>query len=216
MSAQTPEPLATFNLNDLATFTKEGVFGPADSPDYRVLYVGRDNVHGALKYVLERCTRSLVFNMFGYDDDDLDAEIKDLIEDDGVFVQGTLDKSQAGGVHEKKILEAWTPKMRASFAIGQSATHQISHTKGGVLDGVLAWEGSTNWSASGEGTIPTEGTRKAQNNTCTFHVHPIQVARFVEELNEEHVTALSQQQATEAPKVQVGLTREAPVTPKTV
>ncbi len=196
------QTLQTFSLDDLAQFTREKTFAPGDSPDYRVLYVGRDDVHGALAYVLERCTRSLVFNQFGYDDDALDAIIQKLIEDDDVFVQGTLDKSQSGGVHEKKILAAWDPKVRASFAIGQSATHQISHTKGGVLDGVLAWEGSTNWSGSGEGTIvATDGSdtgRKAQNNTCTFHVHPLQVSRFVTELNEEHAVALQQQAASEA------------------
>jgi len=195
--ANTPNPLSTFKLDDLARFTKEGVFSSSDSPDYRVLYVGRDDVHGALAYVLSRVTRSIVFNQFGYDDDALDAQIVKLIEDDGVSVVGTLDKSQAGGVHERKILAAWTPKVRASFAVGQSATHQISHTKGGVLDSVLAWEGSTNWSNSGEGTIVAEDGsnvgRKAQNNTCTFHIHPIQVARFAEELHEEHIVALGQE-----------------------
>jgi hypothetical protein len=208
MTEPTPS-LQTFKLDDLAQFTKEGVFSPQDSPDYRVLYVGRDDVHGALVRVLELCSRSIVFNQFGYDDDALDAIIKAKVEDDSVFVQGTLDKSQASGVHERKILEAWTPQMRASFAIGQSATHQISHTKGGVLDGVLAWEGSTNWSSSGEGQgINLDGVQpvgfKAQNNTCTFHVHPLQVARFTAELNEEHATALQQQLAhrLEAPKPQ--------------
>jgi len=198
--AETPAPLSTFKLDDLAQFTKEGTFSPSDSPDYRVLYVGRDDVHGALAYVLSRTTRSLVFNMFGYDDDALDAQIQRLIVDDSVSVTGTLDKSQAGGVHEKKILAAWTPQVRASFAIGQSATHQITHTKGGVLDSLVAWEGSTNWSESGEGAgIGLDGAAnktgyKAQNNTCTFHVHPVQVARFAEELHEEHVIALRQEE----------------------
>lgn len=198
-------PLATFNLDDLAQFTSEGVFSPSDSPDYRTLYVGRDDVHGALMYVLQRCHRSLVMNMFGYDDDELDAEIRRLILNDNVWVQGTLDKSQAGGVHEKKILATWDPKVRSSFAIGQSATHQISHTKGGVLDGVLAFEGSTNWSASGEGAgivlkkgMPQNPGYKAQNNTLVFHVHPLQVARFTEELSEEHATVLQQEQAAAA------------------
>jgi hypothetical protein len=205
MSTEPTPSLQTFTLDDLAQFTKEGQFSSQDSPDYRVLYVGRDDVHGALAYVLGRCTRSLVFNMFGYDDDSLDAAIVKLIEDDGVFVQGTLDKSQSGGVHEKTILAAWTPTVRASFAIGQSATHQISHTKGGVLDGVLAWEGSTNWSSSGEGEgIDLHGEQpagfRAQNNTCTFHVHPLQVARFTAELNEEHAVALQQQAAATAAK----------------
>jgi len=78
--------------------------------------------------------------------------------------------------------------MRASFAIGQSATHQISHTKGGVIDGVVAWEGSTNWSASGEG----DG-KKAQNNTLAIFTHPVQIAAFSAELDEEHTVALHQQ-----------------------
>jgi hypothetical protein len=194
----TPLPtLQTFELGDLASYTREGSFSDHDSPDYRVFYVGRDDVHGILEYLLEHCTSQLKLNMFGYDDDQLNARIERLVHDRHVYVQGTLDKSQAGGVHERKILAGWAPEMRASFAIGQSATHQISHTKGGVLDGLVAWEGSTNWSASGEGTglIPghalTPGV-KAQNNTLTVHTNPVQVRRFGQELDEEHATALHQ------------------------
>jgi hypothetical protein len=194
--AQDPEQtLQTFTLDDLAQFTREGRFPPDDSPDFRVLYVGRDDVHAALKYVLARCARSLKFNQFGYDDEELDQIIQHLIADGGVFVQGTLDRSQAAGVHEKRILASWSPEVRASFAIGQSATHQISHTKGGVVDGVLAWEGSTNWSASGEGQHVEGKPYKAQNNTCAFFVHPVQVRRFADELDEEHAVALQQQLA---------------------
>jgi hypothetical protein len=144
-------------------------------------------------------------NMFGYDDNELDAEVVRLVLNDSVYVQGTLDKSQSGGVHERQLIAAWDPKVRSSFAVGELATHQISHTKGFVADGVLGMEGSTNWSASGEGAgivlkkgLPQNPGYKAQNNTCTFHVHPLQVARFVEELNEEHATALQQEQATAA------------------
>ncbi len=188
--------LQTFTLDDLAQFTREKSFDPRDSSDFRVLYVGRDDVHGALKYVLERCTRSLKMNMFGYDDDELNAIISGLIESEHIFVQGTLDKSQASGVHEKKILAGWNPAMRASFAIGESATHQISPTKGGVRDGLVGWEGSTNWSGSGEGTIVApDGSnkgRKAQNNTCAFYTNPVEIAKFADELDEEHATVLQQ------------------------
>lgn len=205
-----PLRLSTFTLDDLARFTREGAFDPRDSPDFRVLYVGRDDVHGALSYVLRLCTRQLKMNMFGYDDDALNAIIAGLIDDDDVFVQGTLDKSQSGGVHEKRILAAWDPKVRASFAIGQSATHQISHTKGGVIDGLVGWEGSTNWSGSGEGMIvAADGSntgRKAQNNTCAFYTNPVEITKFSAELDEEHVTALQQQLAAarklEAPRPQ--------------
>lgn len=189
--------LNQFTLDDLAPFTHEKSFSAGDSPDFRVFYVGRDDVHGILKYLLARCSRSLRINMFGYDDDELDQIIQGLIASEHVLVQGTLDKSQSGGVHEKKILAGWSEAMRNSFVIGQSATHQISHTKGGVIDGVVAWEGSTNWSASGEGTIvATDGSdtgRKAQNNTLAVYTHPIQIARFTDELDQEHVTALHQQ-----------------------
>lgn len=181
--------LQTFKLDDLAQFTKEKRFDPSDSPDFRVLYVGRDDVHGALSYVLSRCTRVLKLNMFGYDDDALDAVIRALVDSEHVYVQGTLDKSQAAGVHEKKILAGWDATVRSSFAIGESSTHQITHTKGGVIDAKVGWEGSTNWSAPGEGTDP----KKAQNNTCAFYTNPVEITKFGIELDEEHATVLRQE-----------------------
>jgi len=194
--------LNSFTLDDLAQFTREKSFPAGDSPDFRVFYVGRDDVHGILKFLLSRCSRSLRMNMFGYDDDELDTVIRALVDSEHVFVQGTLDRSQASGVHEKKILAGWDPAMRNSFAVGQSATHQISHTKGGVLDGLVAFEGSTNWSASGEGTIvATDGSdvgRKAQNNTLAVYTHPVQIARFTDQLDHEHAIALQQQNARAA------------------
>lgn len=183
--------LNAFTLEDLAQFKREGSFPAGDSPDMRVFYVGRDRVHECLKYLLARCSRSLAFNMYGYDDPELDSLVRDLVIDRHVYVQGTLDKSQAGGVAEKKILTTWTPEIRASFAIGESATHQITHTKGGVIDGLVGWEGSTNWSASGEGIDP----KRAQNNTLSVFTNPIQVVGFLQELSEEHATALHQQGA---------------------
>jgi hypothetical protein len=192
--AAVQQSLNHFTLDDLAQFKREGSFPSGDSADFRVFYVGRDDVHSVLRYLLSRCTRSLKMNMFGYDDDELNAIIETLVTSEHVYVQGTLDKSQSTGVHERKILETWSPAMRASFAIGQSATHQISHTKGGVIDGVVAWEGSTNWSASGEGTNP----RRAQNNTLAVFTHPVQVAAFGVELDEEHTVALHQQELPKA------------------
>lgn len=194
--------LNQFTLADLSPYKREKSFPTGDSPDFRVFYVGRDDVHGVLAYLLARCSRSLRMNMFGYDDDALDQIIRGLVDSEHVFVQGTLDKSQAGGVHEKKILASWDPAMRNSFAIGNSATHQISHTKGGVIDGLVAWEGSTNWSASGEGTIvAADGSdvgRKAQNNTLTVYIHPVEIGIFTDQLDHEHAIALAQQTASQA------------------
>ena len=124
--AAAKEPTTTLNdfrLDHLAPFTRERSFPAGDSPDFRVFYVGRDDVHGILAYLLARCSRSLRLNMFGYDDDALDTIIRGLVASEHVFVQGTLDKSQASGVHERKILATWDPAMRNSFAVGQSATH---------------------------------------------------------------------------------------------
>lgn len=201
--AEAKDPKVTLNdftFEDLAQFRREGSFPATDSPDFRVFYVGRDDVHGVLKYLLARCSRSLYMSMFGFDDDELNEVIMHLVEDSHVFTQGTLDRSQAGGVHERKILATWSDEMRASFAIGQSSTHQILHSKGGVLDGLVAFEGSTNWSDSGEGTgiVLGDGAQqkpgfKAQANTLTVYIHPIQIAQFTAQLNEEHNVALAQQ-----------------------
>jgi hypothetical protein len=194
--------LGAFSLDDLAPFKFEKSFLGGESQDYRSFYVGHDDVHSVLKFLLSRCTKSLKMNMFGYDDDELNAIIAGLVTNDHVFVQGTLDKSQAAGAHEKAILASWGPEMKSSFAIGESATHQITHTKGGVIDGLVAWEGSTNWSGSGEGTIVApDGSnvgRKAQNNTLLVHVNPIEVQAFATELDQEHAVVL-QQNAPAAP-----------------
>jgi hypothetical protein len=45
------DTLQTFTLDDLAQYTNEGAFGPTASPDFRVFYVGRDDVHGVLMHL---------------------------------------------------------------------------------------------------------------------------------------------------------------------
>lgn len=186
-----------FTLDDLAPFKREKSFAARDSADFRVFYVGRDNVHGVLSYLWARCSRSHYFNAYGYDDEQLDSLLRAQVESKHVYVQGTLDKSQYGGVHEKKIVGAWSPQMRASVIPGRSATGDISHTKGGVLDGLVAYEGSTNLSASGEGiwvqdSGPGGKGFHAQNNTLMVATHPVFIAEFTAELCEEHAIALAQ------------------------
>lgn len=187
----------------LGVYTPEQVLTPGYGDHYLFL-VGRDDVHGIMHYLLSRETMGLKLNMFGYDDEQLNADIVALMENPNVRVQGTLDKSQAAGVHERAILAhdaANDPDFYNSMVVGQSATHQISHTKGGVLIGQgLGFEGSTNWSASGEGTgisldptvRPAPGY-KAQNNTLLVSANPVFLARFTARLDAEHVVALQQQ-----------------------
>jgi hypothetical protein len=130
--------------------------------------------------------------------------------DPNVTMLITLDKSQAGGKHERALLDAdrqhELAEFNTYFVIGQSSTHQISHTKGFVADGRVGGEGSVNWSSGGEGTFVVSGQPggpgyKAQNNTQTIFIDPDSVGRFQSELIAEHMTAESQQeQITPDPK----------------
>ena len=192
------KPLSHFGITDIDRFTREGVAAPNASKDFRLLYVGRDDVHEALKHVLSRVRVSLYLNMFGYDDEELNDLVMAIAHDPHITCLITLDKSQAGGVHEKRLLDSDAAKdpeaFNTHFVIGQSATHQISHTKGFVADGVVGCEGSTNWSSSGEGTFVVAGKPggpgyKAQNNTQSFFTDADAVARFQAELIAEHVAA---------------------------
>jgi hypothetical protein len=194
--------LQQFTLDDLAAYTAEQAFGATASPDFRVFYVGRDDVHGVLMHLFTRVTLSVKMNMFGYDDEDLNSVLMGLVQSPSVMVQVTLDKSQASGVHEKAILSSDTGQdaqgFANDFAVGESSTGQISHTKGGVLDGIVAFEGSTNWSSSGEGTgISLTATKqapgfKAQNNTLAVYTNPYEIAKFAARLDYEHAVATSQ------------------------
>ena len=198
-----PAPsLQSFDLADLAQFAREGEYASDASGDFHLFFVGRDDVHSILKYLWSRVTVSAYLNMFGYDDDELNQLVMAVAEDPLATAVYTLDKSQAGGVHERAILASDAAAdpvgFAAHFAIGQSATHQITHTKGGVLDGRVGFEGSTNWSASGEGTFvagkqaPGGPGYKAQNNTLAVFTDADTCARFTAELLAEHLAAVAQ------------------------
>jgi hypothetical protein len=194
-------------LAQFGQYTPEGALQPGYG-DHYLFFVGRDDVHSILKNLLTTETLAFRLNMFGYDDDELNTAILDMIGKPSIFVQGTLDRSQAGGVHERKLLEAdaLVPAWSASFAVGQSETHQISHTKGGVCSGLgIGFEGSTNWSDSGEGAgislkadVANPAGFKAQNNTLLLSTNPVYLARFTARLDAEHKIALTQQATRDA------------------
>jgi hypothetical protein len=192
-------------LAGLGLFTPEGYLTPGYG-DHYLFMVGRDDVHGILLALITAETMQFRLSMFGYDDEILANAILALMANPNVAVQGTLDASQAGGVHERKILTsalANNPDFYNSFVVTTSATSQIVHTKGGVLTAQgLAFEGSTNWSASGEGTgvsldphvIPPPGY-KAQSNTLLVSANPVFNARFAARLDAEHITGLNRRAA---------------------
>lgn len=192
------QSLQTFNLLELQQYTKEKTYATLASKDFHLFYVGRDDVHSILKYVLSRVSVSLYLNMFGFDDDELNAIIMQKAIDPSITVMITLDKSQSGGKHEKQLLTSDLAQnasaYNTSFVIGESATKQISHTKGFVADGKVAAEGSTNWSGSGEGTFvtitgPGGAGYKAQNNTQSIITDQDTIGRFTAELIAEHMSA---------------------------
>ena len=209
------QSLQKFDLLDLEQYTQEKTYSSTASKDFHLFYVGRDDVHDILKHILSRVSVSLYLNMFGYDDDELNDIIMTIAHDPTITMLITLDKSQSGGAHEKALLASDVAKNPSLFntsittgaqmaqlnarqvTIGQSATHQISHTKGFVADGKVGAEGSTNWSASGEGTFVVAGKAggagyKAQNNTQSVFTDPDTVSRFSSELVREHLAAGAQ------------------------
>jgi hypothetical protein len=216
--------LQHFTLDELAVYTAEHAFGPTASPDFRVFYVGRDDVHGVLMHLFSRVSLSVKMNMFGYDDQDLNNVLMGLVRNPSVMVQVTLDKSQASGPTEKAILSTDTAQdaqgFANDFAVGNSSTGQISHTKGGVLDGIVAFEGSTNWSSSGEGTgISLAAAKqapgfKAQNNTLVVYVTPYEIAKFAARLDYEHAVAAAQPQPSFPSAAAVPAAAAAPAAPK--
>ena len=188
-------------LATLGQYTPEGKL-MAGFGDHYLLFVGRDDVHGILLELITSETLGFKMNMFGYDDQDLNDAILALFKIPSIHVQISLDKSQAGGVHERSILEAdkANPDFANSFCIVESATHQISHTKGGVLAAQgIYFEGSTNWSSAGEVTgislksnVANPPGFRAQNNTLLVSANPVNRIRFATQLDVEHNIGLSQ------------------------
>ncbi|HZQ33738.1 MAG TPA: phospholipase D-like domain-containing protein [Mycobacterium sp.] len=179
----------TLAITDLDQFkTTPLLAGYADS--MRTFYSPEDNVHDALKAVIGSCTSTIQVAMFGFDDDELAAMLDDLLKNPAIYVQITLDRSQAGGVHEKAILEKFSHEFTGnSVAIGQSEKHQIMHRKMVVVDGTWRISGSTNWSTSGESLQDNELTVLLDNVACVE-------ARRVLDL--EHTDALKQMAARAA------------------
>jgi phosphatidylserine/phosphatidylglycerophosphate/cardiolipin synthase-like enzyme len=180
-SAKAP---ATFDWNDLGRYKASGKFLDGYPPDVRTFYSPVDDVHGVLASLLASTQKSIVLNMYGYDDDELNDIILAKLASQRVYVQMSLDKSQAGGVHERELLKKWqNQQVGNSIAIGHSTAGAISHMKIVIVDGVYTVRGSTNWSLSGE---------QKQDNELTIHNNAVLAAETRAELDRNHDAMLKQ------------------------
>ena len=165
------------SIPDLDQF-KAKLVSPFYSENLRTFYSPIDDVHGALKAVIASAQHSIVVAMYGYDDDDLAELLDTALKDPTKFVQISLDKSQAGGVHERAILAKYAHEMTGnSVAIGTSEHGAIMHRKMVIVDGIWRISGSTNWSTSGE---------SLQDNEATILRDPVACAEARTVLDIEH------------------------------
>jgi phosphatidylserine/phosphatidylglycerophosphate/cardiolipin synthase-like enzyme len=155
----------------------------------RTFYSPEDDVHGVLKALVSLASSSLVVAMYGYDDDELAEIIAGHLRNPAIHCQITLDKSQAGGVHEREILAKYKAEMDSnSVAIGTSEKGAIMHRKMLVIDGTWRVSGSTNWSESGE---------SKQDNELTVIQSAVACAEARRVMDLEHVKALTQMSKSE-------------------
>lgn len=163
-------------------------------PDSATYFSPEDGVgiHQLLVDLVNIARVSVVLNMYGYDDNDVDAALQAKAADPSIYFQMSLDKSQAGGVHEKLLLANWFDKpIGTSIAVGQSVKHAISHLKVLIVDGVWVVSGSTNWSLSGE---------QAQDNQLTITQNAVLAAQYRAILDTNHVEMLKQMAQAAAAK----------------
>jgi phosphatidylserine/phosphatidylglycerophosphate/cardiolipin synthase-like enzyme len=188
-----------FQWDDLARYKRERRFLDGYPADERTFFAPRDDLHGLLVSLLSSAQRSIVLNMFGYDDDELDTIIRQKLGDVHVYVQMSLDRTQSKGVHESQLLAKWSNQdFGNSIAIGTSSVHNaISHLKIVIVDGVYTVKGSTNWSISGE---------EQQDNELTLNRNAVIAAETRAVLDLNHDWMLKQMAGKVSPQTEAAAT----------
>ena len=194
--------MALSALSDLDRF-KAATFPPGYPPAARTFYSPVDDIHGALAAVLESASSSVVVSMYGYDDAQLNKVLRSKLENDGIFVQLSLDSTQAAGRAEKPLLVPWENDGTGnSIAVGHSERGAIMHLKLAIVDGLDVITGSTNWSTSGE-------TR--QDNQLTVTRDPLVAAEARARVDIIHDDMLKQMAAARTTRRPVPVRPRGPV-----
>jgi phosphatidylserine/phosphatidylglycerophosphate/cardiolipin synthase-like enzyme len=154
----------------------------------RTLFSPVDDVHAALAHLLDSAQASLVVCMYGFDDVELAKILQRKLRDEHCYVQLTLDKTQAAGAAERKILASMRYPA-SSIAVGTSEHGRIIHQKSVVIDGHITIGGSTNWSDAGE---------RLQDNELHVVADPFIAAETRARIDLIHAHALTQQAAASA------------------
>lgn len=152
--------------------------------DVRSFFSPRDTcVPLVLEQLIGSAQLSVKVNMYGFDDDKLDQILHGKAAEPGFCFQMSLDRSQAGGVHEKALVAKWAASVGTTVAVGTSIKHAISHLKVCIVDGLYVISGSTNWSTSGE---------TQQDNELVIHRSAAIAARYGAVLDLNHAAMLVQ------------------------
>ena len=61
-------------------------------------------MHEALKALLTSANKTIVVAMYGYDDPELNAALQSALNDENMYVQMSLDSTQAAGKAERPLL----------------------------------------------------------------------------------------------------------------
>ena len=156
-------------------------------PDEYVFFSPRDpGVHSAILQVVQSAGHSILANHYGFDDDEISNAMLAKAADSDIAFLLNLDSSQAGGIHEKKLLAVWQSYVGTSVAVGRSLKKAISHLKVTVVDGLYVVSGSTNLSTSGE---------TLQDNECRITRNAMLAARYSAVILLNHAEMLKQMAA---------------------
>ena len=137
---------------NLGTYKAEGRFLDGYPDDERTFFAPRDNVHGLLVALLGTAQHSIVVNMFGYDDDELNTIIQGKAgRRAGLRADEPGPEPGLGGARKGDPGQVEQRRVRQQHRDRHQLVHNaISHLKIVIVDGVYTVKGSTNWSLSGE------------------------------------------------------------------